>query len=382
MKVANFVPKIVFDKGALEYLEEFNNESVFIVTDQFISSLPVFEEMKSQLSQNNKVVVFNEVIPDPPIDNLIAGMKVMMEALPTVIVAIGGGSPIDAAKGIMYFACQSDQKMRREDIEFVVVPTTSGTGSEATNFAVITDGDTNTKYPLVNDDVLPDIALLDTDLVLNLPPNITADTGIDVLTHAIEAYVSNDANPFSDALAEKAIKMVFDNLETAFKEGENNYTARENMHYASAIAGLAFNISSLGINHSLAHALGGQLHLPHGRINGVLLKEVILYNSGLSDRTETPETLRARQRYTEIAQMIGIKIPQPQLAIQQLVQKINRLLKILSMPTSFSEWDVDRSEYSSLIEEVAQNALEDRCTSTNPRTPEVKGLEYILGESY
>lgn len=382
MQEINLVPKIIFGDHALDYLKEMVNERIVIITDHFISSLPNFAEIKETLAINNTVTVFQDVVPDPPIENIIAGIKTFEETVPTVIIAIGGGSAIDAAKGIVYFACKVNTQIDRSSIYFVVIPTTSGTGSEVTDFAVITDKDKGLKYPLVEDDLLPDAALLETDLVMELPPAVTADTGIDVLTHAIEAYVSTNASPFSDALAEKAIRLVFENLPKAYAAGKKDRAAREKMHQASTIAGLAFTMASLGINHSLAHAIGGTFHLVHGRINGVLLKNVILYNSGLIDGQRCPETDRALKRYSEIAQMIGVTVKNPQFAVQQLTQNIQRLLKQLEMPQTFSEFGIDASQYAGATAVIAQAALKDRCTPTNPRKPNISDLEMLLKRTY
>lgn len=382
MQKIYLVPKIIFGDDALDYLEDMTNEQIVMITDRFIASLPSFIKIKEGLAANNAVTVFKDVVPDPLIENIIEGIRAFGETIPTVIIAIGGGSAIDAAKGIIYFACKTSAQIDRNLLQFIAIPTTSGTGSEVTDFAVITDKDKGVKYPLVEQDILPDVALLDTDLVMELPSTVTADTGIDVLTHAIEAYVSTNASTFSDALAEKAIKLVFENLPEAYAAGKANKVAREKMHQASTIAGLAFTMASLGINHSLAHAIGGKFHLVHGRINGVLLKNVILYNAGLLDNQRLPATDRALKKYGEIAQMIGVNIKNPKFAVQQLTQNIQRLLTQLDMPQTFSELKIDESQYINERSAIVQAALNDRCTPTNPRKPNISELESLLKRTY
>lgn len=223
--------------------------------------------------------------------------------------------------------------MQTQIAEFIAVPTTSGTGSEVTNFSVITVAETGTKIPLVTDEIQPEIAILDTNLVMSVPPKITADTGMDVLTHVIEAYVSTEANPISDALCEKVVRLVFDNLEIAFNEGSNQQ-ARENMHLASCMAGMAFNVTSLGLNHGIAHAAGARLHVPHGRMNAMLLPEVIAYNSGLANGKVTNEP--TAKRYAQLANCLNdTQTTNARIGVQQFIRQIKQLRQKLNMPRHF-----------------------------------------------
>ncbi|AXJ13845.1 1-propanol dehydrogenase PduQ [Streptococcus pluranimalium] len=382
MKTLYFVPEIVIGKNSLERLSVYRQKKILIITDAFIQSTEVFKAIHSSLNQENDITIFSDVVPDPPIENIIEGIKIFNSSDPNVVIAIGGGSAIDAAKGILYFAIESRADKQRNDYQFIVIPTTSGTGSEVTNFAVITDLEKGSKYPLVEKELLPDISILSIDFLENLPKNIIADTGIDALTHAIEAYVSTQATTFSDALAEKAIKLILDNILKSMQTDKVDFTAREKMHEASTIAGLAFNMASLGIKHSLAHALGGEFHKVHGRLNGTLLKNVILYNSGLLINNSEETLAATKEKYRELARIFGVKLQNSDLAINQLVQRITKLLRELDMPLSLKEHQIDRQELDNLADKLASTALSDRCTPTNPRVPSKDDLLKILKESY
>lgn len=271
MNEIRFGTTLYMGDNSLAHLSEFENERVLVVTDQFIAQSEILERVMNRFSSSVETMVFSEVVPDPPIDTIVLGLEKTKDYHPTMLLALGGGSAIDAAKAMIYFGLQSKIF---EKIPFIVIPTTSGTGSEVTNFSIITDAEKSVKYPLISDDILPSEAILDVSVVMGLPPTQTADTGIDVLTHALEAYVSTQANEISDMFAEKAIIYVFEYLERAYKDG-NDREAREKMHIASTMAGMAFNQVSLGLNHGIAHAAGARFHIPHGRLNGILLPHVI-----------------------------------------------------------------------------------------------------------
>ena len=254
MESISFPTEIYMDQSAYERLAELKQEQLFIVTDAVMAKMESFQSFVEKVEKHNTLMIFTDVVPDPPIENILKGIQVMAAAQPTMMIAFGGGSPIDAAKGMKYFGMKSQMI---SEIPFVAIPTTSGTGSEVTNFSVITDNQKGQKYPLVTDEIQPNEALLITDYVMSVPPKVTADTGMDVLTHAIESYVSIKSNPITEALAEKVVKMVFDNLKGVYKNGSNR-PLRRNMHVASCMAGLAFNNTSLGINHGIAHTLGAK----------------------------------------------------------------------------------------------------------------------------
>ncbi|MDR7813209.1 1-propanol dehydrogenase PduQ [Lacrimispora sp.] len=378
MQEIRFGTTLYVGEDSLKRLSEFKNEKILIVTDSFIASSELLSHIKSYIDSSTETMVFSEVIPDPPIDNIVAGLESSKDFPATILLAIGGGSAIDAAKAMLYFGKLTD---RFRGIRFVTIPTTSGTGSEVTNFSIITDAEKGTKYPLVTDQILPDEAILDSGLIAGLPPKQTADTGIDVLTHAIEAYVSTKANDISDALSEKAICYVFTYLERAYKDG-NDKAAREKMHIASTMAGMAFNIASLGINHGIAHAAGARWHIPHGRINGILLPNIIRYNAGIIEGNYSKNTTPAASRYSKIAKFLGLNAGNPQMGVRSLVNAILALEKAISIPKSLSEWGVSKDQFESDKNVIAEAALADRCSATNPIVPSKEDIISILGKSF
>lgn len=323
--------------------------------------------------EGNDCNIFSEIVPDPPIEIVVKGMEKIKDYSPDIIIALGGGSAIDAAKAIMDF---SKQIFKINEIEFIAIPTTSGTGSEVTSFSVITDAQKGTKYPLVSADLIPNKAILDPELVKTVPNFITADTGMDVLTHAIEAYVSTDSNDFSDALAEKAIKLVHEYLIDAYKDG-SNLEAREKMHNASCMAGLAFNQASLGLNHGIAHIVGAKFHIPHGRTNSILLPYVIEYNANISGYNNASYSDTAK-KYAQIAKMLGLESSNVRLGVKNLVNEIKKMQKSMNMPMKLTDCKVNKVDVENLLPEIAQLALKDGCTKTNPRIPNDSGIIDIL----
>ena len=268
--------------------------------------------------------------------------------------------------------------------KMVAIPTTSGTGSEVTSFAVITDKKLNKKYPLADYELTPDVAIVDPDLVMSLPKGITADTGMDVLTHAIEAYVSNMASDYTDGLAEKAAELVFKNIREAYNNGSNR-VAREKMHNASTIAGMAFTNAFLGINHSLAHKIGGEFHLPHGRINAILLPYVIKYNSQKPTKfVSFPkyEYFIADQKYADISRRMNFPAYTNEEGVWSLINEIKKLNIDLGIPATFREAGIDEKEFLDKVDMLADRAFEDQCTTANPRLPLVSELKQILLDSY
>ncbi len=401
--------KIYFQPGSVQYLSKMPGISrALIVTDEMMVKLGYVEKVLYHLRKRegrNYVhsEIFDRVLPDPTVDTVIEGAKVAEDFKPDVIIALGGGSAIDAAKAIWLFYEHpetdfNDLRMKFMDIrkrvfkfpplgtkaKLVAIPTTSGTGSEVTSFAVITDPEKETKYPLADYELTPDVAIIDPEFVQTVPPHVTADTGMDVLTHAIEAYVSVMASDYTDALAMKAIQLVFEYLPKVYMNG-NDAKAREKMHNASCIAGMAFTNAFLGINHSLAHKLGGEFHIPHGRANAVLLPHVIRYNSERPTKFNAfpkYEHYIADEKYAEIARFLGLPCSSTEEGINSLISAISDLMKQLHMPLSIRECGVPEDKFMQALDELADKAFEDQCTTANPRMPLVSELKDIYLKAY
>ena len=278
MKNFQIHTEIFFGEGALARLKELPYRQVFLIADPFTVTGGLLNLVTAPLSAAGiSYTLYSDIVPDPPIDKVIGGVKAALLAKAPCMIAVGGGSAIDTAKAIRKFANQMDGDYLPH---MIAIPTTSGTGSEVTAFSVITDPAENRKYPLASEDMIPDEAILDEELVKSVPAAITADTGMDVLTHAIEAYVSTQNNEFSGAFAEKAVEICGQFLIRSYNDNTDSH-ARRKMHIAACLAGLAFNSASLGLNHGMAHQLGANFHIPHGRANSILLPYIIEYNSGI-----------------------------------------------------------------------------------------------------
>ncbi|MGA5661556.1 bifunctional acetaldehyde-CoA/alcohol dehydrogenase [Bacillus bombysepticus] len=400
-------PKIYFEKHATAYLANMPNISrAFIVTDPGMVEHGYVDTVAHYLNKNAndvKVEVFFEVEPDPSDETVFKGAEMMKSFKPDVIIALGGGSAMDAAKGMWLFYEHPETtfygiKQKFLDIrkrtckypelgnkaQFVAIPTTSGTGSEVTPFAVITDKKNNIKYPLADYELTPDVAIVDPQFVMTVPPHVTADTGMDVLTHAIEAYVSVMANDYTDGLALKAIDLVFKYLPRAYKDG-NDEEAREKMHNASAIAGMAFANVFLGINHSLAHKIGPEFHIPHGRANAILMPHVVRYNA-IKPRKHALfpkyEHFVADERYAHIARMLGLPASSAAEGVESLVQAIIELGKSLNINMSIAGQGVDKEQFEEVVGVLAERAFEDQCTTANPKLPLISELKEIYMEAY
>lgn len=372
MKSFQIKTKINFGQGALESLEKLEGKKVLLITDPFMVKSGLVNEPIKYL-QKSEYRVFSDIIPDPPIEVVTEGIQVFKEFMPDAVVALGGGSAIDSSKAIAYF---SKKILNLEHVQIIAIPTTSGTGSEATSFSVITDKQKGVKYPIISDELLPDVAILDPELVKSVPPNVTADTGMDVLTHGIEAYVSTQSHDCSDALAERAIKLVCEYLPKAYADG-NDIKAREKMHNASCLAGIAFDKVSLGINHSIAHAIGAKFHISHGRANSLLLVHVIDYNSQI-DGYKTTEFSETAKKYAEISSFLKLNIFNEKVAVDSLKDAIIKLQKQLNMPLTLTECGIDPKEVEAMKDEIAELALNDNCTKTNPVKPTKEDIIKIL----
>ena len=399
--------KIYFEAGSIGYLEKMPNITrAFIVTDKSMVSLGYVDKILYYLRKRQQYVhaeIFSEVEPDPSFDTINRGVEQMRNFKPDVIIALGGGSPMDAAKGMWLFyeypdADPEGMKLKFMDIrkrtykfpklgkdcKMVAIPTTSGTGSEVTSFAVITDKKKNMKYPLADYELTPDVAIVDPDLVMSLPKSITADTGMDVLTHAIEAYVSNMASDYTDGLAEKAIELVYNYLPIAYEDGSNQ-KAREKMHNASCLAGMAFTNAFLGINHSIAHKLGADFHIAHGKANAIILPYVIKYNATKPTKfVSFPkyEYFIADEKYASIARRLGLKANTTEEGVKSLINAIVEMNKKLNIPSSLKELGIEEQEFLSNVDALSEKAFSDQCTTENPRLPLVTELKQILLDSY
>src|SRR5690625_836672 len=359
-------------ENSLDRLKSFVNKKVFIVTDPFIIDSNIIKKVTERLkSGDNEWLVFSDIVPDPPIETVVAGVTEMESFKPNLLITIGGGSAIDAAKAMKEFACKIYDY---HELPLIAIPTTSGTGSEVTSFSVITDNSKGLKYPLVSDRLLPEEAILDTELVKTVPKSITADTGMDALTHAIEAYVAVNANDFTDALAEKAIRLIFNYLIDVFEDGENTI-AREKMHSASTLAGIAFNSAGLGINHSIAHACGARFHIPHGRLNAILLPHVIAYNAGIQNNMNTHLQPSAK-KYANLAHMLGLPSTNHASGTRSLIKEIKKLRKALGIPENFNEYNIEYTQDT--INNIIDSTLQDSCTNTNPIQAQEEDITKIL----
>lgn len=402
-------PKIYFENDSIQYLEKMENiERAFIVTDETMVKLGNVDKVIYYLNKRKMpchTEVYYDVEPDPDVDTISRGVQIMNQFKPDVIIALGGGSAIDAAKGMWLFYEHPDatfdgMKLKFMDIrkraykfprlgqkaKLVAIPTTSGTGSEVTSFSVITDKKSgNIKYPLADYALTPDVAIIDPQFVMTLPKSATADTGLDVLTHAIEAYVSVMASDYTDGLALQAAGMVFEYLVRSYKNGDTDSQAREKMHNASCIAGMAFTNAFLGLNHSMAHKLGGEYHIPHGRANAILLPYVIEYNASKPTKFTTfpkYEKFVADKKYAKIAQFIGVGGKNTEESVRNLIEAIKKLERELSMPMSIKECGVDEEQFFSNLQRLSENAHEDQCTTANPRYPLIDEIKQIYTRAY
>ncbi|WP_195948382.1 bifunctional acetaldehyde-CoA/alcohol dehydrogenase [Paraclostridium bifermentans] len=394
--------RIYHEFGSVSYLEKMaDTNRVMIVTDRMMVQLGYVDKLTYHLRKRNNPVmieVFSDVEPDPSVDTVLNGANVMRQFKPDTIIALGGGSSMDAAKGMWLFYENpevnfDDLRLRFMDIrkrvfkfpklgrqaKMVAIPTTSGTGSEVTSFAVVTDKVNNVKYPLADYELTPDIAIIDPNFVMTVPKAVTADTGVDVLTHAIEAYVSVMATDYTDALAIKAIQMVFEYLPRAYKDGSDK-EAREKMHNASCMAGMAFANAFLGINHSLAHKLGSEFHISHGRSNAILLPYVIRYNATKPTKFSAfpkYKSFVADKKYAEIARYLGLKAKTTEEGVASLIDAVNKLLVELNIPRTIAECGVSGKDFESVVDKLALDAFDDQCTPANPRYPLVSELKDI-----
>ncbi|MFI6151322.1 bifunctional acetaldehyde-CoA/alcohol dehydrogenase [Kitasatospora sp. NPDC051170] len=401
-------PKIYFERNSIKYLASMPNaRRVVVVTDRTMVEIGHLERVRDVLGRRREPVevrVVDFVEPNPSIDTVLKGAELMRGFEPDTIIALGGGSPMDAAK-VMWLMYEhpevefGDLKEKFFDIrkraftfpdlgekaKLVCIPTTSGTGSEVTPFAVITDTATGQKYPLADYALTPSVAIVDPALTTGLPPHVTADTGFDALTHCIETYVSVYANDFTDGLALQGIRLIFENLEEAVAHGADNPLAREKMHNAGTIAGMAFGSAFLGAVHAMAHTLGATFHVAHGRTNALLLPHVIRWNGSAPAKvTGWPRygSYLAPERYQAIARMLGLPAATPGQGVASLAAAVEELRDRVGIPRSFKDAGVDETAFLAALPQQAMNAYEDQCAPANPRMPLLADLQQLMRRAY
>ncbi len=359
--------KICCSSQALEELETLQTKSSFIVTDEFMYKFGFVDQVVSHLDRANiSSYIFDKVEPDPTVQAITEATKIFLQCGADTIIALGGGSSIDAAKAIVYFA----YKVNNIKPTLVAIPTTSGTGSEVTSISVITDSVNQVKIPISDELLLPDLAILDSRFTRTVPPSITAATGMDVLTHAIEAYTSTNSNSFANIYAERAVHYVFKYLYRAYREMDD-MVAREKMLAGSCMAGMAFNNSGLGITHSMAHSLGGLFHVPHGLANAVLLPYVMEFNS-----------FDVGVRYRSLASIISLKSDNVVAGANSFIQAVRDLNTKLGIPSRISELKIDESSFMANINTMADNVMVDICTKTNPRKPSKDDIKSLFMKAW
>ncbi|MEC5341604.1 bifunctional acetaldehyde-CoA/alcohol dehydrogenase [Brenneria populi] len=407
------LPKsIYFRRGSLPVaLEEVASDGAkraFIVTDRFLFNNGYVDQITDVLKrQGLETEVFFEVEADPTLSIVRKGAEQMNSFKPDIIIALGGGSPMDAAKimWVMYEHPEThfeELALRFMDIrkriykfpkmgvkaKMIAVTTTSGTGSEVTPFAVVTDDATGQKYPLADYALTPDMAIVDANLVMNMPKSLCAFGGLDAVTHALEAYVSVLANEYSDGQALQAVKLLKENLPASYHEGAKNPVARERVHNAATIAGIAFANAFLGVCHSMAHKLGSEFHIPHGLANAMLIANVIRYNANDNPTKQTTfsqyDRPQARRRYAEVADHLGLTAPSDRTAqkIEKLLNWLEEIKADLGIPTSIREAGVQEADFLAKVDKLSEDAFDDQCTGANPRYPLISELKQILLDTY
>ncbi|HEY8891964.1 MAG TPA: 1-propanol dehydrogenase PduQ [Clostridium sp.] len=370
--------KVYFNKQSIQLLEQISGTRAFIVLDSIMGKLGYLQNVVDYLHKAGiSSVVFSEVRPDPDVNVIVEGMRLYGESDADVLVAMGGGSAIDTAKGILYFswklASAAGSEMKKP--LFIAIPSTSGTGSEVTDFTVITSG--GEKVCIVDDFIAPDIAILDSTCIQHVPKRVVVDTGIDVLVHAVESYVSTNATDFTDALAEKAVKLIFENIEKLYNNVKDS-NARDRVQNASCMAGMAFTNSNLGITHSLAHAMGATFHIAHGRSNALLLSAVMEYNADLRGSASS----YAAGRYAKLATILQLPARTNREGAVNFMQAVDKLKKALGVEDNIRKLGVDQNAFESALEHMADIAMLDRCTPTNPRQPSKENLIRIYQKCY
>ena len=403
--------KVYLKRGCLpvaldELKTVMGKKRAFIVTDSFLYQNGFTKCITDKLDEMGiQHTSFFNVEPDPTLACAIAGAEQMKAFQPDTIIALGGGSAMDAAK-IMWVLYEHpeadfmDMAMRFIDIRkriytfpkmgekayFIAIPTSAGTGSEVTPFAVITDEKTGVKYPLADYELLPNMAIIDTDLHMSAPKGLTAASGIDAVTHALEAIASMLATDYTDGLAKQSLKVVFEYLPRAYDNGQTDYEAREKMANAATMAGMAFANAFLGICHSMAHKLGAFHHLPHGVANALLIDEVLRFNAseapvkmGTFSQYDHPHTLR---RYAEVAEYLGISGKDDKQKLENLIKAIDQLKAKVGIKNTIKEYGVDENIFLEKLDDMVEQAFDDQCTGANPRYPLMSEIKQMYLNAY
>ena len=403
--------KVYIKKGCMpvalqELGDVMGKKRAFVVTDSFLYKNGYTKPITDKLDEMGiTYTVFSDVEPDPSLKSAQSGAEAMTKFEPDVIIALGGGSAMDAAK-IMWVLYEHpeadfiDMAMRFVDIRkriytfpkmgekayFVAIPTSSGTGSEVTPFAVITDQDTGIKYPLADYELMPNMAIVDADNMMSGPKGLTAASGIDAVSHALEAYASVMATDFTDGLALKALKVIFEYLPACYDNGQNEPFAREKVAHAATMAGMAFANAFLGVCHSMAHKLGAFHHIAHGIANALMLEQVIRFNSsevptkmGTFSQYDHPHTLA---RYAEVAQFLGFAGKNDKESVENLIKGINELKARVGIKETIADYGVDEEYFLKTLDDMTEQAFDDQCTGANPRYPLMSEIKQMYLNAY
>lgn len=372
---------VYFGANALDHLKDIKgNKAILVIGSERLikdGTVPKIQDLLKEVKI--ETTVFSGVENDPSVTTVRKGVEMMNSFNPDLVIGIGGGSPIDAAKAMWLFYEYPDFTFEkaakpfnlpelRQKAKFIAISTTSGTGSEVTSFSVITDNETGIKYPIADYNITPDIAIVDTDLVQSMTPMLVANTGMDALTHAFEAYVSTARNPITDALAMKSIEMTVQNLIPSFN-GEKE--ARENMHISQCLAGMSFSNAILGIVHSMSHKSGKILNIPHGRANAIYLSYVIEFNAKT-----------AAEAYADIAKRLGLSGNTSNELVKSLIKLVKDFRTAMNMPASLKEFGISEEYFKSNLDKISEGAVADPCTGTNPREISVEEMKKLFEATY
>lgn len=359
--------KIYSGTDSLDWLQDIHNRKILMVCDAFLPNTPTLKHICDELDSSNQVEIFSDVKPDPPLENIMKGVEQFVALKPTFMIGIGGGSAIDTGKAIRFFG----EKLTKTSLTcFIAIPTTSGTGSEVTNTSVISDTKNHRKFPIMEDYLTPNVALLDPKLVMTAPKSVTAYSGLDVLTHSLESLVAKGANTLTDALAEKGVDVITHHLVTCYQHGDDT-EARKVVHEASCAAGIAFNNAGLGFCHALAHQLGANFHVPHGLANAMLLPYVVSYNA------EHDET--AMHKYAIATKKAGLA-PQgmaDRVAVRRLINQIRLMMRQMDCPKTLQSFGIDSKEAIAATETIVANAKLDATFPGNPVVPSDQDLAEV-----